>query len=413
MQLTDAAIRNAKPGIKPDGTTTTKPYKISDSGGLYLLVTPAGGKLFNVKYRFNGKEKKLALGAYPTITLKEARIKCDEAKRLLGAGIDPSQKKQGDKLLSAEQHSNTLANITKEWIEAKGNTCTEEYKARTFRMVSRALFKSLGKRPIAEIKAPELLAALRKVESSGTVYTARRVLQLSGEIFRFAIATGRAEYDIAASLKGALKKHEGGHFASVTEPAQVGGILRAIYDYSGQPVTVAALRLAPMLFVRPGELRQAEWSEFDLEAAEWRIPADRMKMREPHIVPLGQQAMKILEELHMLTGQYRYVFPGVRDAGRPMSNNTVNAALRRLGISGDELTGHGFRAMARTILDEVLGERPDIVEHQLAHAVKDPNGRAYNRTKFLKERHRMMQRWADYLDQLRTGAEIIPLPAST
>jgi integrase len=413
MQLSDAAIRNAKPGIKPDGSTTTKPYKMSDSGGLYLLVTPAGGKLFNVKYRFSGKEKKLALGPYPTITLKEARAKCDEAKRLLEAGIDPGQKKQDDKLLSAEQQSNTLAHITQEWIEAKGNTCTDEYKARTFRMVSRALFKPLGKRPIAEIKAPELLAALRKVESTGTIYTARRVLQLMGEVFRFAIATGRAEYDIAASLKGALKKHETQHFAAVTEPQKVGEILRVIYDYTGQPATIAALKLAPMLFVRPGELREAEWTEFDLATAEWRIPAERMKMREPHIVPLSQQALEILEWLRLLTGQYRYVFPGVRDAGRPMSNNTINGALRRLGITGDELTGHGFRAMARTILDEVLGERPDIVEHQLAHAVKDPNGRAYNRTKFLVERRRMMQRWADYLDQLRTGTEVIPQPSTT
>jgi integrase len=277
------------------------------------------------------------------------------------------------------------------------------------RSLERNVFPYIGNHPIAAIKAPELLAVLRRVESRGALETAHRVRTICGQIFRYAVATGRAERDTAADLRGALPSPKEKHLAAITDPAKVGGLLRAIDGYQGGFVVQCALRLAPLIFVRPGELRHAEWSEIDFDNAVWNIPAAKMKMKEPHLVPLSRQAIGILKELLKLTGKSKYVFPSARSFSRPMSNNAILAALRRMGFEKDEMSGHGFRAMARTILDEVLQVRPDYIEHQLAHAVRDPNGRAYNRTAHLPERRKMMQLWADYLDGLKEGAKVIPL----
>ena len=279
-------------------------------------------------------------------------------------------------------------------------------------MFERDLFPKLGERPIADIKAPDLLVCLRKIEERGALETAHRALQNCGQVFRYAIATGRAERDLSADLRGALPPVKGSHHAAITEPKAIADLLRAMDSYRGALVTQCALRLAPHVFVRPGELRQAEWSEFDLDKGEWNIPAERMKLREAHLVPLSTQAIAILREIQGQTGDGRYVFPSARTGERPMSNNAILASLRRMGYAKDEMSGHGFRAMARTILDEVLGVRPDYIEHQLAHAVRDPNGRAYNRTAHLSERRKMMQLWSDYLDKLKAGAEVIAIRGS-
>ncbi len=401
MALTDTAAKNAKPGAKP--------VKLSDEKGLFLLVTPAGGKWWRLKYRFGGKEKLLSLGTYPEVSLKEAREKRDVARKLLAAGVDPSENRKATKAAKVERAGNSFEAIAREWYAKNSATWTENHGGRIIKRLERDVFPWLGGRPIADITAPELLKVLRRIEERGAVETAHRAHQNCGQVFRYAIATGRAERDPSPDLKGALPPVKQTHHAAITEPKAIAALLRAIDDYQGQFVTKCALRLAPLFFVRPGELRKAEWSEFDLDKAEWNIPADRMKMREPHLVPLCAQAVEILRELHALTGSGRYVFPGARTASRPMSDNAVLAALRRMGFAKDEMSGHGFRAMARTILDEVLGVRVDFIEHQLAHAVKDPNGRAYNRTAHLAERRKMMQQWADYLDKLKAGAEVIPL----
>jgi integrase len=308
-----------------------------------------------------------------------------------------------------ERAGNSFEVIAREWFAKQSATWTENHGSRIIQRLERDVFPWIGGRPIAEITAPDLLAVLRRIESRGAVETAHRAHQNCGQVFRYAIATGRAERDPSPDLKGALPPVKQTHHAAITDPKAIGELLRAIDDYHGHFVTKCALRLAPLFFVRPGELRKAEWIEFDLDKAEWNIPAERMKMRTPHLVPLCDQALKILSELQPLTGQSRFVFPGARTNGRPMSDNAVLAALRRMGFAKDEMSGHGFRAMARTILDEVLQVRPDYIEHQLAHAVRDPNGRAYNRTAHLVERKKMMQLWADYLDGLKTGAEVIPL----
>ena len=401
MALTDPAVRSAKPGAKP--------RKLYDERGLFLLVTPKGGKWWRVKYRFGGKEKLLSAGTYPDVSLKDARQRCDEVRSLLASGIDPGAVRKAEKLSQAGADS--FETIAREWFASRAPKWADSHSSKIIRRLERDVFPWLGKRPIKEITPPELLTVLRRIESRGTLETAHRALQNCGQIFRYAVATGRAERDQAADLRGALPPVPDKHFAAIVDPKDIGPLLRAIDGYSGQFITRCALRLAPLVFVRPGELRQAEWSEIDLDAAQWSIPAERMKMREPLIVPLATQALAILRELHPVTGHGRYVFPSVRSAARPMSENTVNAALRRLGYGKDEMSGHGFRAMARTVLDERLGFRADIVEHQLAHAVKDANRRAYNRTTFLPERHDMMQTWADFLDGLRTGAEVVPIRA--
>jgi integrase len=401
MPLTDTAVKNAKPGAKP--------LKLADEKGMFLLVTPTGGKWWRLKYRFGGKEKLLSFGTYPEVSLKDARKRRDDARKLLADGVDPGENRKAVKAAKAERAGNSFEVVAREWYAKNAPNWVENHGGRIIQRLERDIFPWIGGRPIAEITAPELLAVLRRIEARGAVETAHRALQNCGQVFRYAIATGRAERDPSPDLKGALPPVKETHLAAITDPKQIGALLRAMDDYQGQFVTKCALRLAPMVFVRPGELRKAEWVEIDLDKAEWNIPAERMKMREPHLVPLSAQAVAILRELRPLTGGGRYVFPGARTNGRPMSDNAILAALRRMGFTKDEMSGHGFRAMARTILDEVLQVRPDYIEHQLAHAVRDPNGRAYNRTAHLAERRKMMQLWADYLDGLKAGAEVVPL----
>jgi integrase len=409
MPLTDTAIRNAKPGISPSGNATEKPYKMGDTGGLYLEVAPSGGKWWRFKYRFDRKEKRVSLGVYPDVSLKDARQRRDEARKLVAAGVDPGENRKAQKMARSDQATNSFEVVAREWFAKYEPNWTAGHSSKIMTRLERDVFPWIGARPIAELKAPELLACLRRVEDRGALETAHRALQNCGQVMRYAIATGRADRDIATDLRGALPPVKPTHHASITDPKKIAELLRAIDAYEGTFITKCALRLAPMFFVRPGELRNAEWTEFDLEQAEWNIPAERMKMREPHLVPLCTQAVSILTELHALTGSSRYVFPGARTNGRPMSDNAILAALRRMGYAKDEMSGHGFRAMARTILDEILGVRPDYIEHQLAHAVRDPNGRAYNRTAHLVERRKMMQEWADYLDKIKAGADVIPL----
>lgn len=393
MALTDTAVRNAK--------SRAKPYKIYDSGGLFLLITPTGNKWWRLKFRYEGKEKLLSLGVYPKITLKEARTRRDHEQKNIALEIDPAANRKAVKLARADSQKNTFEIVAREWFEKRSSIWAETHSSKIIRRLEADLFPWIGKRPIADIKAPELLATLRRVEKRGAVDTAHRALQNCGQIFRYAIATGRAERDCSSDLRGALSPIKEGHFAAITDPKAIGGLLRAIDSYNGSLITRSALRLAPLVFVRPGELRKAEWKEIDLNKAEWNIPADRMKMRQPHLVPLSKQAVNILREISSLTGKSRYVFPSAISSQRPMSDNALLGALRRMGFEKDEMSGHGFRAMARTVLDEVLHVRPDYIDHQLAHAVRDPNGRAYNRTAHLPERRKMMQQWADYLDKLK------------
>lgn len=396
--LTDVQIRTAKPQAKD--------VKLFDGGGLFLQVTPSGGKLWQLKYRFEGKEKLLALGAYPAVTLQEARKRREDAKTLLANGADPGAVKKAQKASKGEANPNSFEVVAREWAEKHSRKWVENHAEKTLNRLERDLFPWIGNRPIAEITAPELLKVLQRIEERGAPETARRAMQNCSQIFRYAIATARANRDTAADLRGSIARPKVKHRASITDPKKIGGLLKAIEGYEGTFPTKCALKLAPMLFVRPGELRNAEWSEFDIEAAEWRIPAARMKMREQHIVPLSRQALAILQELHPLTGRGRYVFPGARTNGRPMSNNTVNAALRRLGYPKDEITGHGFRSMASTLLNE-QGWNRDAIERQLAHAERDEVRAAYNYAEHLPERRKMMQKWADYLDALKAGGQVI------
>jgi integrase len=388
--LSEAKIRASRP--------KERAYKVFDERGLFLLVTPTGGRLWRFRYRLGGVEKLLTLGAYPDVPLKRAREKREDARKLVADGIDPSAKRQAERATQVE----TFEAIAKEWLELQRKSLAAETMEILGTRLKSFLYPYIGSRPIASITAQELLAALRRIEARGKHETAHRVRSLAGRVFRYAVATGRAQHDVAADLKDALAPVKSRNFASVTEPARVGELLRAIDGYSGQPITALALKLAPLVFVRPGELRGAEWSEFDLEGAEWRIPAARMKMGEQHVVPLSRQAVAILRELQILTGSGRYVFPSLLSAERPMSDNTINAALRRLGYASDEQTGHGFRSMASTLLNE-QGFPPDVIELQLAHVERNKVRAAYNRAQRLKERRKMMQEWADYLDELRTG----------
>ena len=399
MPLTDTMIRTAKPAEKP--------RRLFDGGGLYLEVSPAGGKLWRLKYRHGGKEKRLALGAYPATGLKDARDKRDAARKLLAADVDPAEHRKAAKAAGDERAANSFEVVAREWHAKQSATWVELHASRIMLRLENDVFPWLGSRPIADITAKELLATVNRIVDRGAVESAHRVLQNCGQVLRYAVATGRADRNPAADLRGALPPVKQTHHAAIIEPGAIGGLLRAMDAYNGSLVTKCALRLAPLLFVRPGELRQAEWAEFDLDAAQWNIPAEKMKMREPHLVPLAPQAVTILRELQPLTGRGRYVFPSARSPQRPMSNNAVLSALRRMGYATDEMSGHGFRAMARTVLDEVLHFRPDYIEHQLAHAVKDPNGRAYNRTAHLPERRKMMAGWADYLDGLRAGGDVV------
>ena len=393
MSLTDTTIRNAKP--------TDKPFKLYDGDGLYLQITPSGGKWWRFKYRFADKEKLLSVGTYPEIGLKEARARREAGRKLVAEGVDPSENRKATKAARVERDANSFEVIAREWFAKFSATWVSSHGDRIVARFERDIFAKMGGRPIAEITALELLTVVRQIESRGALETAHRALGDCGRVFRYAVATGRAERDPSGDLRGALTPVKGEHFAAVTEPSNAGALLRALNGYQGTQTVAAALRLAPLVFVRPGELRNALWADIDLDAAEWRYHVT--KTDTDHIVPLARQAVEILRDLHALTGHGLYVFPGARTNGRPMSDNAILAAMRRLGISKEEMSGHGFRAMARTILDEVLNVRVDLIEHQLAHAVRDANGRAYNRTAHLPERKKMMQQWADYLDELASG----------
>jgi integrase len=368
---------------------------------------PAGGKWWRFRYRFDGKHKLLSLGTYPAVSLKQARAKRDEMRQHIAAGTDPSAVRKAAK--TRRSSANSLEAVAREWFAKFAPTWAPAHAVRLMQCLERDVFPWIGTRSVGEINAPELLTVLRRIESRGALDTAHRVHQVCGRIFRYAVATGRAERDPSADLRGALPSAQGKHLAAITDPQAVGALLRAIDDYQGSFVTKCALRLAPLVFVRPGELRKAQWADVDLGSGEWRYIVT--KTNTPHVVPLSRQAVDILRELEPLTGSGRYVFPSARTSTEPMSENALVAALRRMGFTKDEMSLHGFRAVARTILDEVLNVRPDFIEHQLAHAVRDPNGRAYNRTAFLAERRRMMQSWADYLDGLKNGAQVIPLRA--
>jgi integrase len=405
MALTDTFTKNAKHSGKASGD------KHSDGGGMYLHIT-ASGKYWRLAYRFNDKQKTLALGVYPAVSLLKARKRRDDARKLIADGTDPGQAKKEVKQASLAKAANTFECVATTWLsdtEADRKPITQ---AKVTNWLLRDVFPTLGSKPISTISPRDVLATIRLVEARGAIDTAHRVKQLIGQVMRYAVSTGAAERDVTQDLKGALKVAIKGHHPAITEPKAAGALLRAIYGHKGHATTIVALKLAPMVFVRPGELRHAEWAEIDLEAALWRIPSSKMKMKVDHLVPLSTQAVELLRSLQPTTGHGKYVFPSLRTGEDPMSENTINAALRGLGFAQDVHTGHGFRAMARTILDEVLGERVDLIEHQLAHIVKDPLGRAYNRTAHLPARTAMMQRWADYLDKLRVGGEVISLKAA-
>ena len=403
MPLTDSAVRSAKPRVKA--------FRLFDAGGLYLEINPTGGKWWRWKYRIGGKEKRLSLGVYPDVSLKSARENRDAVRQQLSAGIDPGQARKAAKLAQAGAES--FEAVAREWHTKFSPRWVAHHRNRILLRLEKDVFPWLGKWPIAELKAQELLSVLRWIEGRGAVETAHRVMQNCGQVFRYAVATGRAERDPTGDLRGALAPVKEKHHASIVEPTRVGELLRAIDGYKGFFVTKCALWLAPLVFVRPGELRRAGWREISLDKVEWRIPAERMKMREQHIVPLSRQAVELLRELAPLTndglpGAPSYVFPSARSSDRPMSENAVLAALRRMGYTKDEMTGHGFRSMASTLLHE-HGWNHQVIERQLAHAERNAVSAAYNFAEHLSERRKMMQAWADYLDALKGDANVVPL----
>lgn len=401
MSLSELQIKNAKPADKP--------YRMADGGGLYVEVSPAGGKLWRLKFRFDGKEKRLSLGAYPAVGLKAARTMREDARQLLAQGIDPAAHKQAQKASRSERAGNSFEVIAQEWFETKMKpTRSEGHTSKIIARLKRDVFPWLGGMPIDSINAPDVLAVLRRIESRGAIETAHRAKGDISQVMRYAIATGRASRDPCPDLRGALTPSVPTHFAAITDPEEAGVFLRTAEGYTGTLIVRTALKLAPMVFARPGELRHMKWQDVDFDACEWRYTVNKGGKRD-HLVPLARQAVEALRELHPLTGRGQYVFAG-HNPQRPMSGNTVNAALRRMGFdTKTEITGHGFRAMARTMLAERLDERPEVIEHQLSHKVPDALGTAYNRTKFLDRRKMMMQMWADYLDRLKVGAEVIPL----
>jgi integrase len=403
--LTDVEIKKAKP--------SSKPIRMFDAGGLYLEVATSGGKLWRFKYRFNGKEKRQALGTYPDTSLAKARERRDEARRLLADGVDPSENRKVQAAAKVALAENSFEVIGREWFAKMKPEWADSHADKIMARLERDIFPWLGKRPIAEVAAVEVLTTLKRISDRGAKDTAKRAQQDCGGVFRYAIQTGRASYNPIPDLRGALPAAIGGNFAAITDPIKVGELLRAIDGFQGTFIVKCALRLSPFLFVRPGELRQAKWADFDLDKAEWKFLVSKIKKTEEpklHLVPLASQAVAILRELQALTGHSEFVFPGARSNGRAMSEAAVNAALRRMGYdTKTEITGHGFRAMARTILHEGLSIPPEVIEHQLAHKVPDALGAAYNRTKFLPARKAMMQQWADYLDKLKAGADVIPL----
>jgi integrase len=409
MPLTDATVRNAKPGVKS--------RKLTDASGLYLEVRPEGGKWWRLRYRFEGREKLLSLGTYPDVPLGEARAKRDEMRKLVASGADPSLARKASKLARADDVANSFEALAREWYSVKRDDWSASYGEKIIARLEADVFPYIGRRPVAEVTPPDLLEVLRRVEGRGVVETAHRARENCSQIFRFAVATGRATSDPARDLKDALRTPTVKHFPAITKPERLAELLRACAGYAGTPVVRTALLLAPMLLLRPGELRHAQWSEFDLDAATWLVPAARMKRLKagkfqgaPHMVPLPTQAVAALRELEPLTGRNAYVFRGERHHDRMMSENTINAALRTMGFQKDEVCGHGFRATVRTMAVERLGVAAEVVEAQLAHRVRDSLGRAYNRTEFLDQRRAMMQLWADYLAALAKGGDVPPMP---
>jgi integrase len=400
MPLTDITARTAKP--------KEKPYKLTDEKGLFLLIQPTGSKLWRLKYRFAGKEKLLSFGSYPDTGLKDAREKRDAARKLLANSIDPGENRKAQKAAITEGAVNSFEVICREWLDGRKDTVEHAQHVKTLARMEKDVFPWIGGKAISEITAPDVLKVIRRIDERGARYTAHTARSEISRAFRYAIQTGRAERDPCPDLRGAIPPAREKHHASITEPSAVAELLRAFDGFTGTFVVKSALLLAPMLFVRPGELRKAVWAEIDLEKAEWRYLVTKTKT--DHLVPLATQAVAVLKELHVLTGQGQYVFPSARGKDRPMSDAAINAALRRMGYdTKTEITGHGFRAMARTILHEELHQKPEVIEHQLAHSVSDALGTAYNRTKFLKERKAMMQLWADYLGKLKAGADVVQL----
>ena len=389
MALTATTIKTCKP--------KDKAYKLTDGGGLYLLVSPSGGKWWRFDYRCQSKRKTLSMGVYPAISLKDARDRRDEAKKQLANGIDPAMVRKSQK--HQQSQPNTFEAVAREWHAKFKPGWSDSHANRLLRLLERDIFPWLGSMPVSDVSSPLLLQTIRRIETR-SLDTAHRAMQNCGQVFRYAIATGRQQNDPTHALKGAIPPIRDNHFASITHPEQIGPLLRAIEGYKGEFITQSALRLGPLVFVRPGELRHAEWSEMNLEIGEWRIPSEKMKMGQPHIVPLARQSIVLLTDLQPLTGTGQYLFPSVRSLDRPLSENTINAALRRLGYTKDEMTGHGFRSMASTLLNE-QGWNRDHIERQLAHAERNKIRAAYNYADYLPERRKMMQAWADYLDTLK------------
>lgn len=399
MKLNDVAVRKAKP--------TDKSYRMADGGGMYLEVMPNGSKYWRMKYRIEGKEKRLAFGVYPDVSLALARERRDDARKLLAQGIDPSETKKATKAATTDKAANSFEVVAREWWASHMATKADTHKDKVLRRFELYIFPWLGSKPIADITAPQVLEAIKRIEKLGILETAHRALQTSGQVFRYAVQTGRAVRDVTADLKGALPPTTVKHMAAFTDAKDVAELLRAIEGFKGSFTVQCALRIAPLLFVRPSELRTAKWADIDLDAGEWRYIVSKTKT--DHLVPLSRQAVEILRELHPLSGHGQYVFMGGHSPLKPMSESAINAALKRMGYdTKTQITGHGFRAMARTILHERLNIDPHIIEHQLAHKVPDALGAAYNRTKFIDQRRAMMQQWADYLDELKAGAKVLP-----
>jgi integrase len=397
-ELTDRQIRAARP--------REKPYRLPAGRGLYVEVTPGGSKLWRYKYRYGGKEKRLALGEYPAVGLSEARKRHAQAWAAVKDGRDPAAERKAAKvarIVVASADANTFEAVAEAWFAEHMASRSADHRATVESRLEKRIYPWIGGKPIDAVTVDEVRATIKRIAETAPE-VARRMLQVCSQVFRYAVVHGLAESDPAGALRGLVKPQEIRHHASLIDPRAVGELLLAIDGYQGQFTTRCALKLAPLLFVRPGELRRAEWAEFNLEAAEWRIPAEKMKAREPHIVPLSGQALAILEELHPLTGAGKYLFPAVRTASRPMSDNTVNAALRRLGYSKEQMTGHGFRSIASTFLNE-QGWKGDVIERQLAHGERDKVRAAYNYASHMKDRKEMMQAWADHLDSLRAQAK--------
>ena len=405
MALTDIAAKQALP--------KEKDFKLSVEKGLYLLVRTTGAKYWRMKYRFAGKEKTLALGVYPEVSLKTAKQECERARVKLANGIDPSQIKQTQKSLLRETHANSFQSVATDWYELTKPRWTSTTADKQLWILEKNLFPWIGSVPLAELKPTHILKALRRIESRGAIETAHRAKQVAGQVFRYAVASGLIESDPTRDLSGALAPKKTRHHPAITDPIEVGKLMRDIDHYKGTHIVRALLAITPLVFQRPGEIRQMEWKEIDFDKGLWEIPASKMKMKEPHIVPLCSHAIMILKDVQPLTAWGDYVFPNERNRKTPVSDGTINKALRNLGYTSEMMTGHGFRAMGRTMLDEILEFPPHLIEQQISHAVRDPLGRAYNRTSHLPQRIKMMQAWGDYLTKLKNGAEVLPLRQSS